>query len=129
ASFPHPVASGAARPNINPTMNRDRERKSSLLQVVDKPGRASFSRTTRCLKDEATAESTPEISGAIALDRSPTSAHALREPSARYDTKRDSFPYKNALGSRPWPMDVHARESGSPMRSFSVAPPLRKSGP
>ena len=37
---------------------------------------------------------------AIALDPFDPNAHADCEPSARYDTKRDSFPYKNALGSR-----------------------------
>ena len=60
------------------------------------------------------------------LDRTRGHAHADFEPSARYDTERDSFPYKNALGSRRWPMDVHARESGSPMRPHIVAPTLTK---
>ena len=55
-----------------------------------------------------------------------SSDHSGEGPSARFDTERDSFPYKYALGSRHWPMDVHARESGSPMRPNPVAPTLRK---
>ena len=51
-----------------------------------------------------------------------TVAHADQRTFCAVRHGEKSFSYSHVPGSRLWPMDVHARESGSPMRSSSVAP-------